>query len=246
MLTPLKIKTISIIIGILLLGALGALFFNVFVLPYLLTNSYFERFQFVRDFKSGKIIINPKEQIYIQENIALESAIEKVTKSIVAIQVTTLTQNSYLGSGLITTSDGLVIILANLVPAGTKFNIFINGEKVDFKIQKADYKKGLVLIKVAQNNLPTVGFADFDKIKLGQRVFLTAVSSTKASDWLINEGIVRSFNTNTIKTNISEKSIVSGSPLFNISGELLGLNYIDQDGKISAIPVSVIKTFLGL
>ncbi|MDO8610126.1 MAG: S1C family serine protease [bacterium] len=241
-----KTKTISIIIGVLLLGALGAMLFNVFLLPYLLTNSYFERFQFVKDFKIGKIIINQKEQVYIQENTALESVIEKVTKSVVAIQVTTLVQNNYLGSGLIATSDGLVIISANLIPIGSKFNVFINGEKADFKIQKSDYKKNLVLIKVAQNNLPTVGFADFDKIKLGQRVFLIAASSIKTNDWLVNEGIVRNFDTTTIKTNIFEKSVVSGSPLFNIYGELLGLNYIDQDGKISAIPVNVIKTFLGL
>ena len=241
-----KIKIISIVIGVLLLGALGALIFDVFLLPYLLTNSYFERFQFVKDFKSGKIIINPKEQIYIQENVALESAIERVAKSIVAVQVTTLAKNSYSGSGLIATSDGLIVVLANLIPTGSKFDIFINGEKADYKIQKSDYKKNLVLIKVDKNNLPTVGFADFDKIKLGQRVFLTAVSSIKTDDWLVNEGIVRNFNANTIKTNISEKSIVAGSPLFNISGELLGLNYIDQDNKISAVPVSVIKVFLGL
>ena len=102
------------------------------------------------------------------------------------------------------------------------------------------------MAKVDKNNLPTVGFADFDKIKLGQRVFLTAVSSTKPDDWLVNEGIIRSFNASAIKTNISEKSIVSGSPLFNIAGQLLGLNYIGSDGKVSAIPVNVIKIFLGL
>ena len=160
--------------------------------------------------------------------------------------MTTLAKNSYSGSGLIATSDGLIVVLANLIPTGSKFDIFINGEKADYEIQKSDYKKNLVLIKVDKNNLPTVGFADFDKIKLGQRVFLTAVSSIKTDDWLVNEGIVRNFNANTIKTNISEKSIVAGSPLFNISGELLGLNYIDQDNKISAVPVSVIKVFLGL
>lgn len=241
-----KTKIISIIVGILLLGALGALLFNVFVLPYLLTNPYYERFQFVKDFKSGKIIINPKEQIYIQENIALESAIERVIKSIVVIQGTTLAQNSYLGSGLITTSDGLIITLASLTPKGSNFNIFINGEKIDFKIQKVDYKKNLVLIKVDRNNLPTVGFVDFEKIKLGQRVFLTAASSIKTNDWLANEGIVRSFDENTIKTNIFEKSIVSGSPLFNVLGELVGLNYIDSDGKISAISANAMKTFLAL
>ena len=241
-----KIKIISIIVAVLLLGALGALLFDVLVLPYLLTNSYFERFQFVKDFKSGKIIVNPKEQVYIQENTALENAVERVAKSVVAIQGTTLSGNSYLGSGLIATSDGSIITLASLTPKGSKFNIFINGEKADFKVQKIDFKNNLSLIKVAQNNLPTVGFADFEKIKLGQRVFLTALASIKISDWLVNEGVVRNFDESQIKTNISEKSIVNGSPLFNISGELVGLNYIDSDAKISAVPISAIKIFLGL
>jgi len=241
-----KIKIVLIIVGILLLGVLGALIFNVFVMPYLLTDSYFERFQFVKDFKNGKIIINPKEQIYIQENVALENAIEKVAKSVVAIQVTTSTGNSYFGSGLITTSDGSIITLASLTPKGSKFNIFVNGEKTDFKVQKTDYKNNLILIKIEQNNLPTVGFASFDKIKLGQRVFLTAFSSIKITDRLANEGIVKSFNEEIIKTNISEKSIITGSPLFNIYGELVGLNYIDSDNKVSAVPINTIKTFLEL
>ena len=241
-----KRKIILIIAGIILLGALGALLFDVFVLPYLLTNSYFERFQFVKDFKSGKIIVNPKEQVYIQENMALENAIERVAKSVVAIQGTTLTGKNYLGSGLIATSDGSIISLASLIPKGSKFNIFINGEKQNFKVEKQDLKNNLILIKIEKNNLPTVSFADFNKIKLGQRVFLTAVASTKISDWLVNEGIIRSFDENTIETNISEKSIINGSPLFNISSELVGLNYIDSDAKVSAVPISVIKTFLGL
>lgn len=239
-------KIILIIVGILLLGALGALLFNLFVLPYLLTNSYFEKFQFVKDFKSGKIIINPKEQVYIQESIALENAIEKVAKSVVTIQGTTSTGKSYFGSGLIATSDGSVITLASLTPKGSKFNVYINGEKQNFKVEKQDFKNNLTLIKLEKNSLPTVSFADFDKIKLGQRVFLTAVSSTKTNDWLANEGIIRSFDEKTIKTNISEKSIINGSPLFNISSELVGLNYIDKDANISAVPISVIKTFLEL
>ena len=241
-----KTKIISIIVGILLLGAMGALLFNVFVLPYLLTNSYFERFQFVKDFKSGKIIVNPKEQVYIQENTVLVDAIEKVVKSVVTIQGTTSIGKSYLGSGLIVTSDGLIITLASLTPKGSKFNIFINNEKQNFKVEKQDIKNNLTLIKVEKNNLPTVSFTDFDKIKLGQRVFLTAPFSTKTSDWLVNEGIVRSFDKSQIETNISEKSIINGSPLFNISSELVGLNYINSDSNISSVPISTIKTFLGL
>jgi len=164
----------------------------------------------------------------------------------VVIQGTTSAGKSYFGSGLIVTSDGLIISSASLTPKDGKFNIFINGQKQNFEVEKQDLKNNLSLIKVAQNNLPTVGFTNFEKIKLGQRVFLTAVSSIKISDWLVNEGIVRSFDERQIKTNISEKSIINGSPLFNIYGELVGLNYIDSDAKVSAVSISIIKAFLGL
>ncbi|MEK7540675.1 MAG: serine protease [Patescibacteria group bacterium] len=235
-----KIKTISIIAAILLLGALGALFFNVFALPFLLTNSYFERFQFVKDFKQGKIIINPKEQVYIQENTALEKAINNAQKVVVGTQKNGVVT----GSGLIATSDGSIITLASLVSSGTKVNF--NGEDINYKIIKKDLKNNLALIKVEKNDLYTVGFADFDNLIIGQRVFLIGVISVNTGNRFANEGIIRSFEENLIKTNISEKAIVNGSPLFNISGELVGLSFISQDGKVSAISIDTIKSFLGL
>lgn len=240
-----KFKKTLKVIGILLLGALGAMLFNVFLLPYLLTNPYFERFQFVKDFKSGKIIVNPKEEIRIQENTALEEAILRVGKSIVAIQGTNAKGSSYLGSGLIATSDGLALTLASLTPAGGSLSVFINGEKVNFKVQKIDSKNNLALIKIDKSSLPTVGFSDFDKIKLGQRVFLTGALLPKSGSFLANEGIIRSFDQNIIKTNISEKSTVNGSSLFNIAGELVGLSYVESDGTVSAVPANKIKEFLG-
>ena len=229
------IKAIIKYIAILIIGALGAFLFEFFVFPYMLADPSFESFQFVKNFKEGKIIVNQTQQVYIQENTALENAVKNSEKSIVSIQK----NGVIVGSGLIATSDGSVITLASLVPAGSKISIFLNGEALTFQIIKRDIKNNLALIKVGKNNLPTVGFADFDKLLLGQRVFLSGAG-------FANEGIIRSFDNSILKTNISEKYIALGTPLFNISGELVGLNYIDQDGKVSAISVNTIKTFLGL
>ena len=226
----------------MILGALGAFAFEFFVLPFLLTDPNFASFQFVKNFKEGKIIVNQTQQVYIQENVALENSIKKAEKSIVAIQ-----KNGVIaGSGLIATSDGSIITLASLVPVGSKISIFLDGESLTYQIVKRDLRNNLVLIKIDKNNLPTVGFADFNKVMLGQRVFLSGLYTVKGDSWFANEGIIRSFDNNTIKTNISEKNIASGTPLFNISGELIGLNFIDQDGKISAISINTIKSFLGL
>lgn len=236
------IKTIAKTVGILILGALSALVFEFFVFPYMLADSYFENFQFVKNFKEGKIIVNKTEQVYIQENSALEESIKNAQKSIVAIQ-----KNGVIaGSGLIATSDGSIITLSSLVPAGSKINIFLDGESLNYKIIKRDAKNNLALIKVDKNNLATVGFVDFNKVALGQRVFLAGFGASKGDSWFANEGVIRSFDDNIIKTNISEKSIASGTPLFNISGELLGINFIDQDGKVSTVSINTIKSFLGI
>jgi len=97
--------------------------------------------------------------------------------------------------------------------------------------------------------LPTVSFADLEKLKLGERVFLVGVifESQKITPpgLVVNEGIVKSFSQDFIKTNIFEKNILKGSPLFNIEGEVLGINEIDSEGNIIAIPISKIKSFAG-
>jgi len=94
--------------------------------------------------------------------------------------------------------------------------------------------------------LPTVSFADLEKLKLGERVFLvgTIFEEEKPSK-IVNEGIVKSFDKDFIKTNIFEKTTLKGSSLFDIEGKVLGINTIDSEGKVIAIPISKVKLFVG-
>jgi len=240
------IKTIFKIVAVLVLGAIGGLLFQIFVLPYLIANPYFEKFQFVKNFKEREVIINPKEEIFIQENVALEKAIEKVEKTIVGIQTKTRQGKTLEGSGLIVTSDGLVVTFADLVPVGSSFSFFIEKEETQFRILKRDLKYNLALIKLEKTNLLTCSFADPEKTKLGQRVFLIGIIFEKAvPSKIVNEGIIKSFGEDFIKTNIFEKKILKGSPLFDIEGNVLGLNTIDSEGKVIAVPIEKIKTFTG-
>lgn len=237
------------ILSILFVGALGALAFNLFLFPYLLTNPYFEKFSFVKDFKESKIVLNTTEQVYIQENVALQDAILRAKKSIVAVK------SKSIASGLIVTSDGLVVTLASAISPRNTLSISWQGEAISFSVIKVDMQNNLALLKINSDSLSTVGFADPNKIKIGQRVFLVAVTSQYAKetqeaegqdDWLVNEGIIREKNTRFLKTNISEKQIVSGSPLFNSTGELVGVNALDTEGRVVAVPAEIVKNFIGL
>lgn len=201
--------------------------------------------QVFRPFNNSSPVIEIKE-IIIEENTVLQDAVEKIKKSVVAIKTETKEGKTITGSGLVVTNDGLIITLSDIIPKKGNYIFFVDGRTPDWQILKRDEENNLALIKVEQDNLNTVAFADFNEIRLGQRVFLLGIIFEKNGRLeAVNEGIVSSLSSDHIRTNIIEKSALSGSALFNIKGALLGLNTIDSEGKVIAIPVTKIRSFLG-
>ena len=239
------LKNISKIISIFIIGIVGGIFADQILWPYFIERPLFHQYRL----EQRPVYVTERKEITIQENIALRDAIEKVEKVVVGVRTQTKAEKILEGSGLIVTSDGLVVTLAELVPQGSNFSFFIDGAPHQInsggQILKRDLKENLALIKIEEENLPTVSFADLEKMKLGERVFLVGITQPPDGVWVVNEGIVKTFGQDFIKTNIFEKYILAGSPLFNIEGEVLGLNTIDKEGKVIAIPVSKIKEFAG-
>ncbi|MBU1152325.1 S1C family serine protease, partial [Patescibacteria group bacterium] len=193
------------------------------------------------------VYISEQKQITIQENTAVIEAAEMVGPAMVALRTQTKAGIFLEGSGLIITSDGLMVTLAELVPQDSVSVFFVEGGKEKFQILKRDWKNNLALVKIEKSNLKTVSFANQGELKLGERVFLVGmVFDGQEPDKIVNEGIVRFFDEELIQTNIVEKHTLAGSSLFNVKGELLGLNTVDSEKIITAIPVSKIKEFAGL
>lgn len=235
-------KNILKIIALFAIGMIGGIFADQIFWPYLVERPLFYQYQL----KESPVSIIEKKETIIQENTALMEAIEKVENTVMAVR----SQNAsgtLEGSGLLVTSDGLMVTLAGLVPQGSSFTFFLNGKAVSFQILKRDLNKNLALVKLGESNLQTVNFANLDETKLGERVFLVGeVFNNKEASKVINEGIIRKFDKDSIETNISEEDVLKGSSLFNIKGEVLGINTINPEGKVVAIPISKIKEFIGL
>lgn len=237
------LKNIFKILAIFIIGMGGGIFADQILWPYFVERPLFYQYRL----EQAPIYLTERKEIYIQENLALKNAIEKVEKSVVGVRTKTKTGKILEGSGLILTTDGLLVTLAELVPSGSVFNFFVDKELSSFQILKREPKENLALIKLEKTNLPTVGFADLEKLKLGERVFLVGAVFEKAEiKKVVNEGIVKSFDQNSIETNIFEKNILAGSPLFDIEGKVLGINLIDKEGKVITIPISQIRKFAGL
>ena len=236
------LKNIFKIISIFIIGIVGGIFADQILWPYFIERPLFHQYRL----EQSPVYVTERKEVTIQENVAIINAIEKVEKVVVGVRTETKAGKILEGSGLIITSDGLMVTLAELVPQGSNFSFFIDGKKVHFQILKRDLKENLALVKIEEESLPTVSFADLEKMKLGERVFLIGVifENEKPSK-IVNEGIVKSFSKDIIKTNIFEENILKGSPLFDIEGNILGLNTIDKEGKVITTPISKIKEFAG-
>jgi S1-C subfamily serine protease len=232
---------------LLFLGILGGMLWQAILLPFFSQEAALEKFWFIRQFKSRKVIVLPKEETIIQENQAITLAAGRVEKSIVGIKTIAANGSVFSGSGLIVTTDGWIVSLADLFPARSVSSLYINGEKSDFEIIKRDIKRNLVLLAASSKDLPTCGFADIKQLRRGQRVFLAGdIFLSKKPTRVVNEGIVKYFGSNFIRTNIFEEKSLAGSALFDIEGAVLGINFIDFDGKVTAIPIDKIRDFAGI
>ncbi len=238
-------KNILKIIAFFIIGMIGGIFADQIFWPYFVERPLFYQYKL----EQSPVYVTERKEVIIQENVALKKAIERVEKTVVGVKTETVNGKILEGSGLIVTSDGLMVTLAELVPQGSDFGFFIDGEKTSFQILKRDFEENLALVKIGEGNLPTVIFASLNELKLGERIFLVGFifDPVKVQPQpIVNEGIVKKFDQEFITTNIFEKDTLRGSPLFNIEGEALGINTIDSEGKIITVPISKIKTFIGM
>jgi S1-C subfamily serine protease len=231
------------ILAVFILGIFGGVFGSQVLWPYFVERPLFLEYRL----EQRPIYLTEKREIKIQENVALQEAIEKVERSIVGIQTKTKKGKVLEGSGLILTSDGLILTLADLVPENSSSTIFLENEVLPIQVLKKDLKQNLALLKIEKEKLQTISFGDFEKIKLGQRVFLVGVVFSEGKiKKFVNEGILKYFDQNLIETNIAENEKLVGSSLFDIEGNLLGLNFLNEEGKIVSIPILKIRSFTGI
>lgn len=218
-------------IGMIYLGIIGGIAVNYLVIK----NS---------DLTPIKII-NKEENIYIEENTALADAIRDVKDCVIGVKT-----GSVYGSGLMLTSDGLAVTLAENMPQGIESNILYQAAANSaYQVLKRDLVGNLALVKLDNKNTKTIGFFDLSNLNIGLRVFvISQIYNDQKGRFFssVDEGIVKSFDADIIKTNIISLDNINGSPVFDIERRVIGLALKDADNFINIIPVSEIRSFVGL
>lgn len=236
------IEKVLKLIFIFVVGVVGGIFADQIFWPYFVERPLFYQYRL----EQPPVYLTERNEITVTENVALQNAVEIVERSVVGVRTITPGGKIITGSGIAITSDGLIVTLAELVPKGGKFVFFVDGRTPNWQILKRDLKSNLALIKLEESGLATVGFAEFGSLRFGQRVFLVGTMFKNGNlPKVVNEGIIKTYNKEVIETNILENNKINGSPLFNIEGKLVGLDVIDTNNMVKAIPINKIRDFAG-
>jgi len=111
-------KNILKIVAFFIIGTVGGIFADQILWPYFIEKPLFYQYRL----EQSPVYVTERKEVTIQENTALKEAIEKVEKTVVGVRTQTKEEKILEGSGLIVTSDGLIVTLAELVPPGSLFS----------------------------------------------------------------------------------------------------------------------------
>ena len=156
------------------------------------------------------------------------------------------------GSGFILSADGYVLTNAHVVDEASEVSVKLT-DKREFKAKVigTDKRTDVALLKIDATGLPKVTIGDPDKLKVGE--WVAAIGKPFGLENTITAGIVSAKgrelpNENLvsyIQTDVPINPGNSGGPLFNLRGEVVGVNsmiYSRTGGSMGlafAIPIDV-------
>ena len=136
-----------------------------------------------------------------------------------------------LGSGFIISNDGYVLTNNHVIADADEILVRLSDRsEYPAKLVGTDPRTDVALLKIEGKDLPTVKLGDSAKLKVGE--WVAAIGSPFGFDHSVTKGIVsakgRSLPNDNyvpfIQTDVAINPGNSGGPLFNMSGEVVGIN----------------------
>lgn len=140
-------------------------------------------------------------------------------------------ESQSLGSGFVISSDGYILTNYHVVADADEIQVrFSDRRFYDAKVIGSDKGSDVALIKIEATELPTVKIGKSSDLKVGEWVL--AIGSPFGFDHTVTAGIVsakgRSLPSENyvpfIQTDVAINPGNSGGPLFNLDGEVIGVN----------------------
>jgi serine protease Do len=136
-----------------------------------------------------------------------------------------------LGSGFVISADGYIVTNNHVIDGADEIQIeFFSGEELPAVVVGTDPNTDIAVLKVESDKpLPFVGFGDSDTMRVGDWVM--AVGNPLGQGFSVSAGIVSARGRalsgqydDFIQTDAAINRGNSGGPLFNMAGEVIGVN----------------------
>jgi len=156
------------------------------------------------------------------------------------------------GSGFIVSADGYILTNAHVVDDATEVTVKLtDNREFNAKVIGADRRTDVALVKIDAKSLPVVRIGDASKSKVGE--WVAAIGSPFGLENTVTAGIISAKSRSLpdenyvpfIQTDVAVNPGNSGGPLFNMAGEVIGINsqiYSRTGGYMGlsfAIPIDV-------
>ena len=163
-------------------------------------------------------------------------------------------ERSSLGSGFIISNDGYVITNNHVVKDAEEIIVRLNDRReLVAKIIGIDERSDIAVLKIEGENFPMLKLGDSSNLKVGEWVL--AIGSPFGFDYSVTQGIISAIGRSLpnenyvpfIQTDVAINPGNSGGPLFNLDGNVIGVNsqiYSRTGGFMGlsfAVPINVVK-----
>lgn len=200
----------------------------------------------------------------------LRNIVKKVNRSVVAIRMLDASSKFSLGSlgfsgesggkalgygtGFLVSSNGYIMTNEHVLRNGSRIEVeLVTGEKYQAQAVLKDPKNDLALLKIDANNCQPVEFGDSDAVELGEWVM--GIGNPYGIGQSLMIGVVSARNRTIpgsgypplIQIDAAMNLGNSGGPLFNMNGQVIGINTIllwKSQGIGFATPINIAKDFL--
>ena len=162
-------------------------------------------------------------------------------------------ERSSLGSGFIISKDGYVITNNHVVAEADEIIVRLNDRR-EFvaEVIGTDPRSDIAVLKIDAEDLPVLRLGDSSRLKVGEWVL--AIGSPFGFDHSVTQGIISAMGRSLpndsyipfIQTDVAINPGNSGGPLFNLDGEVIGVNsqiYSRNGGYMGlsfAVPINVV------
>ena len=162
------------------------------------------------------------------------------------------------GSGFIFSADGYIVTNAHVVDESNEVTVRLS-DKREFiaKVIGTDKRTDVALLKIEAKDLPRVVIGDPDKLKVGE--WVVAIGKPFGLENTMTAGIVSAKGRDLpqenlvpfIQTDVAINPGNSGGPLFNMKGEVVGINSLIYSrtggymGLAFAVPIDIAINAVG-